>query len=419
MAGESDQKEMNTESDEIPAENLEDLSRMIKEKASGQHRLTLFNDWELMENLRFTNALYGRSLPGKPASERPFFGPIFRFIKRIIVRLLGWYINPIVENQRDFNAYATRTLNEIKRYLDHLQINEDIIGTIVNRDLALFRANIIFMNKYLEKRMGQFESEIARIRREGAPESELVSGDGSRGKKELADSIDVLALCMRLQGSPRAQKERQKAYLNYFKGCKDVVHVGCGRGEFLQLLSSQGIRATGSETNQTLVEYCSDCELDVVLSDPIDFLDSLEDSSLDGILLSKFAGRKSPAQLVRMLEICKRKLKTGSPLVIETPNPFSVFAIASYAIEESEFLHPLHPETLKLICTTYGFKEPQVVFLNPLPPEENLEELDLKTTGAFLDPREIELFNTVNENFSKINRLLFSHADYALVAKRA
>jgi hypothetical protein len=81
-------------------------------------------------------------------------------------------------------------------------------------------------------------------------------------------------------------------------------------------------------------------------------------------------------------------------------------------------MHPLHPETLKLLCGSYGFRETSVMFLNPLPPEEHLEELQLSVSGAILDPRQQELFHQVNENFGRINRILFSHSDYSVVARR-
>jgi len=38
--------------------------------------------------------------------------------------------------------------------------------------------------------------------------------------------------------------------------------------------------------------------------------------------------------------------------------------------------------------------------------------------GALLGPREQELFHRVNQNFQKINRIMFSHRDYALLTRR-
>ncbi|MBU1669829.1 MAG: class I SAM-dependent methyltransferase [Actinobacteria bacterium] len=399
-------------------ETLAELSEQLRGKSPNGHRIETFDDSHLMENLHLANAHYDRNLTGRPASDRKVLGSFYAFCKRMVRKLVGWYVEPALESQRLFNAYAVRSVNEMKRYLDHLQINEDILSTIIHRDLSLFRSNILFINRYLERRMLDFESEIGVLRsRESTGAGTPVGDNGGKGG-EFTGSLDVLALEQRVHGSPRIVRDRQQVYLPFFRDCSDVLAVGCGRGELLQLFSEQGIGAKGIDTNPTLVDYCRDNELDVVRVDPVEYLEACEDGSLDGIVLSRFAGHQPPARLLRMLSLCRAKLAEEAALVIETPNPFSLYAVASYALDDSSRMHPLHPETLKLLCVSYGFREPSVMFLNPLPPEESLEELQLTASGALLDPRQQELFHQVNENFGRINRILFSHSDYSVVARR-
>lgn len=400
---------------------LEELSCQLREKSPNGHRIESFDEGLLMENLHLANALYDKNLPGEPASDRRVLGFLFSLLKRLVRRLTSWYVVPAVENQGLFNAYMARTVNEMKRYLDHLQINEDILSTIMHRDLALFRANILYLNRYFERRMIDFENELAIIRKREAPELVVLddgSGNGGGESGNALSSLDVLTLEQRVHGSPRTVQDRQKAYLQYFRGCNEVLAIGCGRGELLQLFTQEGIQARGTEANPTLVGYCRDNELDVSRVDPLEYLESCEDASLDGIVLSRFAGHQPPALLIKMFNLCHQKLADDSVLVIETPNPFSLYAAASYALENSNHVHPLHPETLRLLCVTYGFLEPTVMFLSPLPPEEHLEELELTASGAVLDPRQQELFLQADKNFAKINRILFSHSDYAVVTRR-
>lgn len=40
----------------------------------------------------------------------------------------------------------------------------------------------------------------------------------------------------RFRSSPDVVKQHQSIFLKYFKGCGHVVDIGCGRGEFLELL---------------------------------------------------------------------------------------------------------------------------------------------------------------------------------------
>jgi hypothetical protein len=403
-------------------ETLQDLSLRLRDKSPNGHRIQSFDDADLMENLHLTNATYDSNLPGEAASERKISGPLVTFFKRIIRKLTGWYVEPAVDQQRVFNAAVTRTINEMKRYLDHIQINEDILSTIMHRDLALFRANILFLNKYLGRRMVDFENELSIIlAREpvGVAVDDDTGGNGSGTKEDLLGAIDVLTLEQRVHGSPRMVKDRLRVYMPYLKGCKNVLAIGCGRGELLQLLGGEGIEARGTETNPTLVGYCRDNGLDVLLADPVEYLEACADGTIEGIALSRFAGHEPPARLVKMLTLCRQKLADEAPLVIETPNPFSLYAVSSYALESTERAHPLHPETLKQLCASYGFTEPSVMFLNPLPPEEHLDELELSLSGAMLDARQQELFHQVNQNFVKLNRILFSHRDYAVMTRRA
>lgn len=405
-------------------ESTAEITKRLRESSPNGHRIETFDERALMENLHLTNAYYDKNLPGEASSDpRRVLGPFYRFFKRIVWRLTSWYINPAIDNQRLFNAYATRSINEMKRYLDHLQINEDILSTIMRRDLALFRANMLFLVRYLENRMHDFENELELLRSgstEWAATGPAIVAEGNDGESEAKDllgSLDILSLEQRVHGSPKVVKDRQRVYLPYFRGCRNVLAIGCGRGELLQLLAQEGISVRGVETNPTLVGYCRDHDLDVARVDPLEYLEAVDDCSLDGIALSRFAGHQPPIRLIGMLDLCRVKLADEGVLVIETPNPFSLYVAASYVLENSGRVHPLHPETLKLLCLYYGFVEPEVIFLNPLPPEEHLEELELTSFSATLDPREQELFGLVNENFQKMNRILFSHRDYALVTR--
>ena len=49
----------------------------------------------------------------------------------------------------------------------------------------------------------------------------------------------------RFRGSEDYVKSGQKFYLPYFAGRKDVLDIGCGRGEFLDLMREAGVPARG------------------------------------------------------------------------------------------------------------------------------------------------------------------------------
>jgi 2-polyprenyl-3-methyl-5-hydroxy-6-metoxy-1,4-benzoquinol methylase len=415
-------KEMSEVDSMAPLE--EATSLLIGEQSPNGHKMKPFEEDTLMESIHLANEYYDKNVVGEPESERRLIGPVVALLKRIVRKATAWYVQPAMEKQRSFNASVTRSINEMKQYLDHLQINEDILSTLVHRDLELFRANIMFLNSYLERRLIDFDNEFELLKKaERAEGLQLaVQPGGANGAGEgdrIVDSLDILSLEQRVQGSPRMARDRQKVYLKYLRGCANVLSLGCGRGELLQLLSQEGISARGTEMNATLADYCRDHGLDVVRADSMDFIEAQEDGVFGGITLSRFAGHKPMATLVRMLTSCRSKLKDDGILIIETPNPFSIYTIASYALQDSASGHPLHPETLKLLCLSCGFVDPDIIFLDPLPPEERLEEIDLAAVGAVWEPREQELFHMVNQNFAKINRIIFSHRDYSVVARQS
>ncbi len=406
-------------SDKEDQETLDQLRRKLREKLPNGHRIERFDDNPLMLSLHEANASYDRNLPGEAVSERPLIGPAISVIKRFVRKLIRWYVDPAIDSQRKFNADLTRTLNEMKRYLDHLQINEDIMSVIMHRELTLFRTNIMYLNKFLERKMLEIETEIRSIRRAEAFALDLPSSSPSRGEEghDALKGVDVLALEQKVHGSPKVVTERVKTYLKYLDGCEEVVAIGCGRGEILRVLEKEGYKARGSEMSAVLADYCRDHGLDVVRMDPLSFASSLNDSSVDGIILGRFAGYVPVSKLFRMLRTCREKLKGKGIIIIEAPNPFSLYGIASYAIEYSENIYPLHPETLKLICESSGYSTPEIVFLGSYPPEEHLEDLESVFGAGTLTPVEVDLFKKINENFRRINKTLFSHRDYILVAK--
>src|SRR3990172_9582272 len=58
------------------------------------------------------------------------------------------------------------------------------------------------------------------------------------------------------RGLPDEIRERCKGYLPYFSGMSDILDVGCGRGEFLELMREQGIPERGIDISEDMVYYC-------------------------------------------------------------------------------------------------------------------------------------------------------------------
>jgi hypothetical protein len=105
------------------------------------------------------------------------------------------------------------------------------------------------------------------------------------------------------------------------------------------------------------------------------------------------------------------KLTAGAPIVLETINPACWFAFFSSYIRDITHSQPVHPDTLKYLLIASGFQRVEIRYRAPYP-----EQHKLQPVGA--TPALADWAATLNENADKLNRLLFTHLDYAAVGYR-
>src|SRR4029079_12813957 len=128
----------------------------------------------------------------------------------------------------------------------------------------------------------------------------------------------------RFRGEREELRARLADYVERFEGLAPVVALGCGRGEFLELLREKGIAARGVEGNAQAVEVCRTRGLDVALGDLVDFLRAQPAGSLGGVFAAQVVEHLPPAVLQAMLAEAHRALRTDGRLVLETVNTRSV-----------------------------------------------------------------------------------------------
>lgn len=215
----------------------------------------------------------------------------------------------------------------------------------------------------------------------------------------------------RFRGSRQDIMGRQEAFLPYFRGCRNVLDIGCGRGEFLELVREQGIGGRGVDIDDTMVDFCRSKGLDVEKVDAIAYLETLDDQSLDGIFIDQVVEHLEPAYLVRLLDLCCRKLQFGYYLVAGTVNPLSFVSLANFYIDLSH-VRPVHPETLTFLFGAAGFREVEARFSSPVPDEGRLRRLSPAegVPAAFVA--------SYNRNIDLLNGVLYGAQDYAVIGKR-
>jgi O-antigen chain-terminating methyltransferase len=226
-----------------------------------------------------------------------------------------------------------------------------------------------------------------------------------------AGDAGYVAFENRFRGSAAEIRERLAGYVDLFRGLAPVADLGCGRGEFLDLLRESGIAARGVEGNAEAVRSCRERGLDVVHGDLLAFLRAAPEGALGGVFAAQVAEHLPPAVLQATLAESHRALRAGGLLVLETVNPRSVFGLIEVYNRDLTHERPLHPETLRFLAAAAGFSDVRVELRTPVDAATRLQPVPAEGLPRRTAER-------LNENVEKLNAFLFGPQEYALIARR-
>lgn len=180
-----------------------------------------------------------------------------------------------------------------------------------------------------------------------------------------APSIDWLKFAERFRGSEDYVKQQQRFYVPFFQGCQAVADLGCGRGEFLELLRDAGIPARGVDLNPEAAALCRLKGLLVDTADLFDWLSSLPDASLDGIFAAQLLEHLAPDRLPDFFRLAAAKLCRDGILLVETPNPQCLAVFATYFYLDPTHRHPIPPPLMLFYFEEHGFGGIQLHYRYP------------------------------------------------------
>ena len=126
--------------------------------------------------------------------------------------------------------------------------------------------------------------------------------------------FDYFVFEERYRGSEAVIADRQKEYLGHFQGRENIVDIGCGRGEFLELLRENGIRSRGVELGTDPFLLCREKALDVVQQDLFSYLESVPDESLGGLFSAQVIEHLAASDQLRFVSLAYRRPAPGPPL---------------------------------------------------------------------------------------------------------
>jgi len=175
----------------------------------------------------------------------------------------------------------------------------------------------------------------------------------------------IVALQEAVRTVELATQEQQSPYVQLFHGLSPVVDLGCGRGEFLELLKHSGIDAYGVDSDPVACDVARRKHLTIFQDDLFDHLWQLPERSLGGVFSTRVIEYLPSNLRLELISLCAKRLKPDGLIVIETINPDSDFPFGRNSRIDPSHLRPVYPEILKSMLDSNGFREARICVLAP------------------------------------------------------
>jgi SAM-dependent methyltransferase len=171
------------------------------------------------------------------------------------------------------------------------------------------------------------------------------------------------------RGSREMIKARQRVYLPFIQPLIELypdvsaIDLGCGRGEWLELLTESGFKATGVDLDDGMLAVCRERGLDVQTKDAIQGLKECADES-QAVVSGFHLAEHIPFDVLQTLvSESLRILKPGGILILETPNPENIVVGTANFYLDPTHKQPIPPLLLSFLAEHLGFAQVKVIRL--------------------------------------------------------
>jgi 2-polyprenyl-3-methyl-5-hydroxy-6-metoxy-1,4-benzoquinol methylase len=212
----------------------------------------------------------------------------------------------------------------------------------------------------------------------------------------FAEAFDFISFAERFRGRREEILERQAIYVEEFRDRHTVLDLGCGRGEFLELMGRYGINIRGIDTNTRMIEDCQRRGFDVILDDAFTYLTALSDESVDGIFAAQIVEHLAPQRIMELIALSQRKLTPGGVIVVETVNPHCLATFATFYLDPTH-VKPVPAPLLAYMIEKSGLEVQRLRFSSRFDTQDR-STLDVSSAAL---PLEVNLY-----------------LDYAVIARR-
>lgn len=210
----------------------------------------------------------------------------------------------------------------------------------------------------------------------------------------------------RFRGTRTDIKSRQQAYLPVIENAgagtdaAPVVDLGCGRGEWLELLKENGKTAIGVDINRVFIAQCREMGLPIVEQDLRQYLRDQAPDSLGAVTAFQLIEHLPLKTLIQVMDDTLRVLKPGGVVIFETPNPENLMVGACHFYTDPTHHNPLPPQTTRHLMEARGFADCEILRRHPCDDTLRAQDIVDKSPASLID-------------------LLYGDQDYAVIGYKA
>jgi O-antigen chain-terminating methyltransferase len=239
--------------------------------------------------------------------------------------------------------------------------------------------------------------------------AELNAGGGRKGQKSSKTTAPAPSTTLdpfyvsfedRFRGPRSEIKSRLEFYLPILRSSKagtaarPVLDIGCGRGEWLELLKERRFLGRGVDLNSMMCAQCIERGLGVVHGDALEYLRTQKAATLGAVTGFHIIEHLPFETLVELFTQTRRVLKPGGVAIFESPNCKNLVVGASNFNIDPTHRNPVFPDTAQFMLETFGFERVAIEYLSPV---------DTKP------------FGNVDEESPRIRHLLYGPQDFAVI----
>lgn len=367
---------------------------------------SIHGNQELYQDIQSANQAWQIDLDFPIRSHRRYLGPWIVRVKNVLRRIYRWYFALIVGQIVDFQRHIVHSLNGMENNLEENIVKIQSLSNKIHEKETQLKDIEQWIKRieawHLSGRVAILESDIDALKRSSLAKTDNPTPVLSWSYYGFEDKF---------RGTEKFIKDSQVNFAQYFKNCRNVVDLGCGRGEFLELMRELGIPCKGVDNSPEMVKACRLRGLEVISGDIRDYLRNEKKESLDGIFMAFVIEHLSAQDLIDVIHLCYTCLCKNGKIVIITDNPMCLSVGGGFFWVDLTHIRPVHPETIQFLMQETGFADLRLEYSAPYPPEDRLVELPTNEGRTNESWKEL-----MNSNMRRLNESIYGFRNYSVSA---